>query len=282
MFNISGPLNHHSLTPNINKRKNQIKSNNYNNNYLIQNDPRFNIIVQNDDSKIFSRYKNLKNNNNEIQKENNNNNKIKTINNNIPLSIDNYPNKNKKIKKESNLNYNNKNFLIPFPPEKPYTLVLDLDETLIHIPKGKKSFYSKSVIFRPGLIDFLRNLKEYYELIIFTTGLKNYADEVINFIEKDEKYFSYRLYRENAIIRNNNYYKDLSILGRDIKKIIIIDDTKEHILQEENCLIIKPFITQSEENNNDFILFDLILILIRIANEKPSDIRKSLKNYKNY
>ena len=282
MFNISGPLNHHSLTPNINKRKNQIKSNNYNNNYLIQNDPRFKIIVQNDDSKIFSRYKNLKNNNNEIQKENNNNNKIKTINNNIPLSIDNYPNKNKKIKKESNLNYNNKNFLIPFPPEKPYTLVLDLDETLIHIPKGKKSFYSKSVIFRPGLIDFLRNLKEYYELIIFTTGLKNYADEVINFIEKDEKYFSYRLYRENAIIRNNNYYKDLSILGRDIKKIIIIDDTKEHILQEENCLIIKPFITQSEENNNDFILFDLILILIRIANEKPSDIRKSLKNYKNY
>ena len=41
----------------------------------------------------------------------------------------------------------------------------------------------------------------------------------INYIEKDEKYFSYRLYRENAIIKNNNYYKDLSILGRDLKKI---------------------------------------------------------------
>jgi len=160
--------------------------------------------------------------------------KLKTINNNIPFSIDNYPNKNKKIKKESNLNYNNKNFIIPFPQEKPYTLIFDLDEPLIHILKGKKSFYSKSIIFRPGLINFFRNLKEYYELIIFISGLKNYADEVINFIEKDKKYFSYRLYRENAFIRNNNYFKDLSILGRDIKKIIIIDDKKEHIFQEEN------------------------------------------------
>ena len=123
-------------------------------------------------------------------------------------------------------------------------------------------------------------MKEFYELIIFTSGLKKYADEVINYIEKDEKYFSYRLYRENAIIKNNNYYKDLSILGRDLKKIIIIDDKKEHILQEENGLIIKPFITESEVNNNDFILFDLILMLIRIAKEKPSDIRKSLKNIK--
>ena len=281
MINNPIPLNHHSLTPILNKRKNQIKNNNYNNNFLIQNDPRFNIIIENDDTTVFSRYKNLKkNNNNEIQKEKNNNN-IKNINNNIPLSIDNYTNKNKKNINESNINYNNKNFIIPFPPEKPYTLVLDLDETLIHIPKGKKIFYSKSVIFRPGLIDFLRNLKEFYELIIFTSGLKKYADEVINYIEKDEKYFSYRLYRENAIIKNNNYYKDLSILGRDLKKIIIIDDKKEHILQEENGLIIKPFITESEVNNNDFILFDLILMLIRIAKEKPSDIRKSLKNYKN-
>ena len=281
MLNNSGNLNQHSLTPIIHKRKNQIKQNNYNNNYLIQNDPRFNIIIQNDDTTIFSRYKNIKKNNNEIQKEKNNNNNIKNINNNIPLPIDSYPNKNKKNIKESNINYNNKNFIIPFPPEKPYTLVLDLDETLIHIPKGKKLFNSNSIIFRPGLIDFLRNLKEFYELIIFTSGLKKNADGVINYIEKDEKYFSYRLYRENTIMKNNNYYKDLSILGRDLKKIIIIDDKKEHILQEENCLIIKPFITESEVNNNDFILFDLILMLIRIAKEKPSDIRKSLKNYKN-
>ena len=239
---------------------NDDKKNKYSNNYLIQNDPRFNIIIQDEDKTIFSRYKNLKKKTDQIE--------------NKSLSINNIPN----IK---NPNLTNINYLIPFKPIKSYTLVLDLDETLIHVPKGKKYFYSQSLILRPGLIDFLRNLKEFYELIIFTSSLKEYADKIIDFIEKDEKYFSYRLYRDNAVIINNMYYKDLNILGRDLKKIIIIDDKKQHILQNENCIIIKPFISESEDNNNDFILFDLILILIRIANEKPDDIRKSLKNYGN-
>ena len=55
--------------------------------------------------------------------------------------------KTKKLKKDPNLNYNNKNFIIPFPPEKPYTLILDLDETLTHIPKGQKSFLFKIINF---------------------------------------------------------------------------------------------------------------------------------------
>ena len=239
---------------------NDDKNNKYSNNYLIQNDPRFNIIIQDEDKTIFSRYKNLKKKTDKIE--------------NKSLSINNKPN-------ITNQNLTNINYLIPFKPIKSYTLVLDLDETLIHVPKGKKYFYSQSLILRPGLIDFLRNLKEFYELIIFTSSLKEYADKIIDFIEKDEKYFSYRLYRDNAVIINNMYYKDLNILGRDLKKIIIIDDKKQHILQNENCIIIKPFISESEDNNNDFILFDLILILIRIANEKPDDIRKSLKNYGN-
>ena len=239
---------------------NDDKKNKYSNNYLIQNDPRFNIIIQDEDKTIFSRYKNLKKKTDQIE--------------NKSLSINNKPN-------ITNQNLTNINYLIPFKPIKSYTLVLDLDETLIHVPKGKKYFYSQSLILRPGLIDFLRNLKEFYELIIFTSSLKEYADKIIDIIEKDEKYFSYRLYRDNAVIINNMYYKDLNILGRDLKKIIIIDDKKQHILQNENCIIIKPFISESEDNNNDFILFDLILILIRIANEKPDDIRKSLKNYGN-
>ena len=52
-------------------------------------------------------------------------------------------------------------------------------------------------------------------------------------------------------------------------------------LQEENGIIIKPFITENDEGKNDIILFELINILVRIAKEKPDDIRKSLKIYRN-
>ena len=174
------------------------------------------------------------------------------------------------------INILNNETLIPFPPSKPYTLVLDLDETLVHVPKG-----SNLIILRPGLREFLHSLLPYYELIIFTTGIKEYADQILNFIEIDEKYFSYRLYRQNATIVNENYYKDLNKLGRDIKKIIIVDDKKVSMeLQEANGIIIKPFIFNPDKPNEDFILFDLIRVLIRIAKEKPDDVRESLKNYR--
>ena len=178
--------------------------------------------------------------------------------------------------KKDQINYNNTP-LIPFEPKKPYSLVLDLDETLIHVPKGKNEF-----ILRPGLREFLHSLIPYYELIVFTTGIKEYADQIINFIEKDEKYFSYRLYRESATFLNEQYYKDLNKLGRDLKKIIIVDDKQINMkLQEENGIIIKPFITEDEGGKNDFILYNLINILIKIAKDKPDDIRKSLKLYRN-
>ena len=107
----------------------------------------------------------------------------------------------------------------------------------------------------PGLRDFLHSLLLYYELIIFTTGLKEYAHQIIKFIEKDEKYFSYRLYLQNAIFVNANYYKDINKLGRDLKTIIIVDDKPINIkLQKENRIIIKPFIIGKENNNDDYIL----------------------------
>ena len=284
----------------------------YSNNYYIQNDPRFIIqeTIKNEEEEnesIFARFNRIKNENKKKEQHKNytsvqkdNSNLIKNLENNN-TTYSNYSLK--KPKKETQLlkNKNNQNQnigtidmknlniinikeqntktipLIPFPPSKQYSLVLDLDETLIHVPKGKNIF-----ILRPGLRKFLHSLTEYYELIVFTTGIKEYADQIINFIEKDEKYFSYRLYRESATFLNEQYYKDLNKLGRDIKKIIIVDDKEINMeLQEENGIIIKPFITENDEGKNDFILYDLINILVRIAKDKPDDIRKSLKIYRN-
>ena len=181
--------------------------------------------------------------------------------------------KNLSLTPDKNL-YNKNSTLIPFPPLKPYTLVLDLDQTLVHVPKN-----CSSIILRPGLRNFLHSLLPYYELIVFTTGVKEYADQIINFIEMEEKYFSYRLYRQNATFLNENYCKDLNKLGRDLKKIIIVDDKAINIkLQQDNGIIIKPFLV--ENYNNDFILFDLIRVLIRIAKDKPDDVRERLKFYK--
>ena len=58
-----------------------------------------------------------------------------------------------------------------------YTLVLDLDETLIHnVDYGQDSFF----LVRPGCVQFITDMAKYYEIVIFTAALQEYADQVVD------------------------------------------------------------------------------------------------------
>lgn len=80
--------------------------------------------------------------------------------------------------------------------EKEFTLVLDLDETLIHSELERTSFLEEEIIvkignsiekyyvkIRPFARDFLKNLSQFFELVIFTAALKEYADKVIDYLD---------------------------------------------------------------------------------------------------
>ena len=186
-------------------------------------------------------------------------------------------------------NFNNKNIFnksnfknIPAPyirtkNNKNYSLVLDLDETLIHFKPGTDN--EEGVVrIRPGVTEFLEEIGKFYELIIFTTGTQEYADLLIDAVEEDKIYFDHRLYREHATKIDNDIVKDLAKIGRPIDKIIIIDDNPKCFrLQKENGIVIKPFLG---EDNYDKVLFSLIPILKNIAKE-GGDLRIGLIKYKN-
>ena len=80
---------------------------------------------------------------------------------------------------------------LKFSPKKEYTLILDLDETLIYFKILNPNKRFGRVKFRPGLINFLEIIKEFYEIIIFTSGTKEYADIILNAIEKKGNNKSY-------------------------------------------------------------------------------------------
>ena len=159
---------------------------------------------------------------------------------------------------------------------KKFTLVLDLDETLICFkmcPEKNKGLLR----IRPGLFSFLLNLKKYYELIIFTSATPEYADPLLQAIEKGQKIFDYKLYRQHTIINDNEIVKDISKLGRPLDKIIIVDNLQQNFkLQKENGIMIKPF---WGEDNEDTALFVLNEILTKIAIEFV-DVRKGIIKYK--
>ena len=199
---------------------------------------------------------------------NNNNKNIGCINLTLAKS-------NKKIKNFNRTNYANINTpLIPFSPDKPYTLVINLDDILVFVPKGTNTIY-----LRPGLREFLDNISQYYELIVFSSGIKDYAEQIINFIEIDEKYFDYRLYRQNNNYFNEKNYKDINKLGRDLKKTIIIDNENDNI---ENKIVVNNFIINDDcDEINDRVLYNLSNILIKIGNDEPDDIRVFLRKNRN-
>ena len=93
--------------------------------------------------------------------------------------------------------------LIQTPTTKRYTLVFDLDETLIHF----KSENSKSkFLIRPHAYNIIRNLQEHFEIIIFTAAQKEYADYILNLID-NQAAISHRFYREHCQMGQNCHIK---------------------------------------------------------------------------
>ena len=107
--------------------------------------------------------------------------------------------------------------------KKEFCLVLDIDETISHSMKLSFGYY---FLLRPGTIDFLNELSNYYEIDIFTSSLKHYADFIINKIDPDGNLISYRLYKHHVTYENGKSVKNLNMIGRDLNKIIFVDNLK--------------------------------------------------------
>ncbi|KFH46161.1 Nuclear envelope morphology protein-like protein [Hapsidospora chrysogenum ATCC 11550] len=139
------------------------------------------------------------------------------------------------------------------PPRKPTkTLILDLDETLIHsMSKGGKMSTGHMVEVRlnaaslgmgsngpvgqhpilywvnkrPYCDEFLRRVVKWFNLVIFTASVQEYADPVIDWLESEKKFFSARYYRQHCTYRQGAYIKDLSSIEPDLSNVMILDNS---------------------------------------------------------
>ena len=165
-------------------------------------------------------------------------------------------------------------FLPPLDTKKyKYSLILDLDETLVHYVEEENRAY---VQVRPYADFFLNEMSKYFELIIFTAAAEDYADIVLNELDKN-KVINYKLYRKHTEQINGIFIKDLSKIGRDLTKILIIDNNKDNFnLQPENGLHICSFIG----DQNDDELYNLSCDLMKIIESNKDDIRPIIKEIK--
>ena len=79
---------------------------------------------------------------------------------------------------------------------------------------------------------------KWYNLVIFTASVQEYADPVIDWLEQDRKYFKGRYYRQHCTNRNGTYIKDISSIEPDLSKVIILDNSPMSYMFHEGT---KPY-----------------------------------------
>ncbi|KAK9839681.1 hypothetical protein WJX81_005792 [Elliptochloris bilobata] len=153
------------------------------------------------------------------------------------------------------------------------TLVLDLDDTLVHSDwtrgRGWRTFK------RPGADDFIRQLAQYYELVVFTSQLPTYADPILDRLDPN-RYIAYRLYRDSTQYVGGRHCRDLTKLNRDPARVLLVSaDPDAFHLQPENAIKLKKWKLEAD----DTTLLDLLPFLEAVVRTNVPDVRKVVASY---
>eukprot|EP00696_Hemimastix_kukwesjijk_P014277 gnl/Hemi2/28245_TR9327_c0_g2_i1.p1 gnl/Hemi2/28245_TR9327_c0_g2~~gnl/Hemi2/28245_TR9327_c0_g2_i1.p1 ORF type:complete len:393 (+),score=76.34 gnl/Hemi2/28245_TR9327_c0_g2_i1:111-1289(+) len=153
--------------------------------------------------------------------------------------------------------------LIADPPMDKKLLILDLDETLVHSTYKTVLKYDlrievyvdgMSFVFyvlkRPHVDFFLRTVSGWYDVCVFTASLQKYADPVIDQLDRPtpSSLVKKRLFRESCVKQNGNFVKDLTIFGRDLSQVIIVDNSPvAYSMQPDNAIPIEGWIDSASD-----------------------------------
>jgi CTD small phosphatase-like protein 2 len=187
------------------------------------------------------------------------------------------------------------------PLQNKKTLILDLDETLIHADfdvnwsEHDHTVYfhyeghqvSVPIIIRPGVFQFLEKIAEIFEIYIFTASKKEYADAILNFLDPENKIFAKRFYREHCInFKNRIFIKDMRIFAdRKPENLIILDNSLYSFSNQlSNGILINSFYSDKDDRE----LFNVFNYLeqylqnaddVRVINEQIFNFNLILKEY---
>jgi RNA polymerase II subunit A small phosphatase-like protein len=166
------------------------------------------------------------------------------------------------------------------------TLILDLDETLVHssfvptehcditltvdIEGTLRTIY---VAKRPHVDEFLLQCGELFEVVVFTASLAKYAGPLLDLLDT-HKVIDHRLFRESCTSYGGIFVKDLFRMGRPLTHLLIIDNSPHsYIFNPENALPCESWF----DDQTDHELLDLLIPLKRLSDPKVDNIIKELK-----
>ncbi|XP_065180793.1 uncharacterized protein LOC135811480 isoform X2 [Sycon ciliatum] len=175
-------------------------------------------------------------------------------------------------------------FLPPKRCSKPYTLILDLDNTLVYCspsllpgrpygvsirlgPEKKQVVY-----FRPFCIAFLRRMSRHYELVVYTAATRGYADQIVTHFNSEGGVNILHILDRNHCV--NGTVKCLARVGRDMQRTVFIDDMPKQVAYNwQNAIAVSPWTGDSEDTE----LVSLAEVLLTLVMDSPNDVRPQLR-----
>lgn len=166
-------------------------------------------------------------------------------------------------------------------------LILDVDETMVHssyqpthhydvhLPlKVNGAICNVYVAVRPHLEEFMKAISPLFEIIVFTASVSMYCEPLMNAVDRNKHLGPLRLFREHCSVVNGSYVKDLSLLGRSLDTVAIIDNSPvAYLFQQRNAIPITSWF----DDPNDDELLQLIPVLMELA--KAPTVYDVLDNY---
>lgn len=144
------------------------------------------------------------------------------------------------------------------------TLVLDLDETLIHsqhdgmgrgaiVKPGKPADFILNVVIdnhpvsffvhkRPHVDYFLETVAQWFDLVVFTASMEVYGKAVCDKLDEKRVIFKKRYYRQDCRLEFQSYTKDLHQVNKDLGSVFILDNSPgAYRHYTENAIPIKSW-----------------------------------------
>ncbi|XP_017150657.1 CTD nuclear envelope phosphatase 1 [Drosophila miranda] len=186
------------------------------------------------------------------------------------------------------------------------TLILDLDETLLHScyidPETKENVGGSqvpacavpdyqihltidgiepilfSVFKRPHVDEFLDHVAQWYDLAIYTASVESYAARVVDLLDAGRGILQRRFYRQHCRSNTSIVSKDLTLVNRDLSRTLIIDNTPNAYRDfPHNAIPIKSFIY--DPNDRELLKLLPFLDALRFTKDVRSILRRRVENH---
>ena len=159
----------------------------------------------------------------------------------------------------------------------PKLAVFDLDETLVlgGVSEQDADLMVElkdrriGVKIRPYACECLREVSLSFEIGIFTASQREYADQVLDFLDKERKLIQHRLYREACVEVGPLLFKDLRVLPFPLKDVVMVDNSMfGYVFHKANGVPVSTW-TGSSEDEELKTVPPYLRLLLKLSDLRP-------------